>query len=76
MSHTSLVGYDFFPRTDVKTVRNDELRLLYVMVKKTYVSPIVCMIAQWQGIFHGNWFNRMHFSCIRIALGFACWKML
>ena len=47
MSHTSLVGYDFFPRTNVKTVRNDELRLLYVIVKKTYVSPVVCMIAQW-----------------------------
>lgn len=35
-----------FPREDVRIVR-DELRILYVMVNKTKISPIKFMVCQW-----------------------------
>ena len=40
----------FFPRNDFRTVRNDELKLHYAMVKRKKVSPIKFMMAQWTEI--------------------------
>lgn len=36
-----------FPRGDIRVVRQDELKILYAMVKKIRVSPAECMIDQW-----------------------------
>ena len=41
------LALSLFPREDVRLVRNDELKILYAMVKKIRVSPIKPMIAQW-----------------------------
>jgi len=35
----------WFPRDDVRIVRNDDLRLLYAMVHKIHVSPVKAMVA-------------------------------
>ena len=44
------LGFSLFPRNDFRTVRNDELKLLYAMVKRKKVSPIKFMMAQWAEI--------------------------
>jgi hypothetical protein len=44
------LGFSLFPRNDFRTVRNDELKLLYAMVKKKKVSPIKFMMTQWAEI--------------------------
>ena len=38
------------PRNDFCTVRNDELKLLYAMVKRKKVSPAKFMMTQWAEI--------------------------
>ena len=38
------LGFTLFPRNDFRTVRNDELKLLYPMVKRRKVSPIKFMM--------------------------------
>ena len=40
-----------FPREDVRPVNNDELMILYAMVKKINISPIKAMVQQWLGNF-------------------------
>jgi hypothetical protein len=44
------LGFTLFPRNDFRTVRNDELKLLYAMVKKRKVSPIQFMMKQYKEI--------------------------
>ena len=34
------LGFSFFPRNDFRTVRNDELKLLYARVKRRKISPV------------------------------------
>ena len=41
------LGFSLFPRNNFRTVRNDELKLLYAMVKTNKVSPVKFMMAQW-----------------------------
>ena len=41
------LGFSLFPRSDFRTVRNDELKLLYAMIKRKKVSPIKFMMTQW-----------------------------
>jgi len=41
------LGFSLFPRSDFCTVRNDELKLLYAMIKRKKVSPVKFMITQW-----------------------------
>ena len=36
-----------FPRDDVRPVRNDELLILYGMVKKIKISPAQALVKQW-----------------------------
>ena len=36
-----------FPRGDVRTIRIDELRILYAMVNKMKISPIKFMVLPW-----------------------------
>jgi hypothetical protein len=36
-----------FPRDDVRTVRNDELMILYALVNKIKISRVKAMIKQW-----------------------------
>jgi hypothetical protein len=38
--------FSIFPRSDFHTVRNNELKLLYAMIKRTKVSPIKFMMTQ------------------------------
>ena len=40
-----------FPRDDVRTVRVDELRILYAMVNKIKIAPVQEMVCQWLGNF-------------------------
>ena len=40
-----------FPRLDIRTVRVDEMKLLYAMINRIRVSPIKCMMEYWLGIF-------------------------
>jgi hypothetical protein len=40
-----------FPDHDVRTLRNEELKLLYAMSHKVHVSPIKLLVAHWQGVF-------------------------
>jgi uncharacterized protein YfkK (UPF0435 family) len=41
------LGFSLFPRNDFRMVRNDELKLLYAMVKRKKVSPLKFMMTQW-----------------------------
>ena len=43
--------FSLFPRNDFHTVRVDELKLLYAMVKRRKVSPIKFMMKQWKEVF-------------------------
>jgi len=40
-----------FSRADARIVKINELKLLYVVVRKVRVSPVVYMINQWLGVF-------------------------
>jgi len=40
------LGFSLFTRNDFRTVRNDELKLLYAMVKRGKVSPVKFMMKQ------------------------------
>lgn len=40
-----------FPRDDVRTIRIDELRILYSMVNKIKIAPVQEMVRQWLGNF-------------------------
>ena len=40
-----------FPREDVRTIRVDELRILYAMLNKIKIAPIQEMVRQWLGNF-------------------------
>ena len=44
------LGFSLFPRNDFCTVRNDELKLLYAMVKRRKVIPVKFMMKQWKEI--------------------------
>ena len=41
------LGFSLFPRNNFRIVRNDELKLVYAMVKRKKVSPVKFMMAQW-----------------------------
>jgi len=45
------VALTCFPRDDVRTVRVDELRILYAMVNKIKIAPVQEMVRQWLGNF-------------------------
>ena len=45
------LGFSLFPRNDFCTVRIDELKLLYAMVKRRKVSPVKLMMQQWKEVF-------------------------
>ena len=44
------LGFSLFPMSDFRTVRNDELKLLYAMVKRTKVSPVQFMMKKLKEI--------------------------
>ena len=44
------LGFSLFPRNNFCTIRNDELKLLYAMIKRRKVSPIKFMMKQWKEI--------------------------
>jgi uncharacterized protein YfkK (UPF0435 family) len=41
------IGFTLFPRSDFQTVRIEELKLLYAMIKRKKVSPIKLMMTHW-----------------------------
>ena len=41
------LGFSLFPRSDFGTVRNDELKLLYAMIKRKKISPMKFMMNHW-----------------------------
>ena len=45
------IGFSLFPRADFCTVRVDDLKLLYAMVKRRKVSPVKFMMNQWKEVF-------------------------
>jgi hypothetical protein len=44
------LGFSLFPRNDFRTAKNDELKLLYAMIKRKKVLPIKFMMTQWAEI--------------------------
>jgi hypothetical protein len=44
------LGYSLFPRNNFCMVRNDELKLLYDLVKRKKVCPVKFMMTQWTKI--------------------------
>ena len=48
------LGFSLFPRNDFHAVRNDELKLLYAMVKRRKVSLVKFVIKQWIEILELN----------------------
>jgi len=40
-----------FPRNDLHTVRVDEMKIMYAMLNKTRISPVIGMIDYWLGTF-------------------------
>jgi hypothetical protein len=46
-----MVRDDEVPRSDTRTIKIDELKLMYAMVKRKKVSPIKLMISQWLEVF-------------------------
>jgi hypothetical protein len=44
------LGFSLFPRHDFRTVRNDELKLLYAMIKRRKVSHVQFIMKQWTDI--------------------------
>ena len=40
-----------FPRNDLHTVRVDEMKIMYAMLSKTRISPVIGMIDYWLGTF-------------------------
>jgi hypothetical protein len=45
------IALTLFPRLDPRTAREDELKLLYAMVKRQKVSPVVYMMHRWLDVF-------------------------
>ena len=43
--------HDTFPRNDLRNVRVDEMKIMYAMLNKTRISPIIGMIDYWLGTF-------------------------
>jgi hypothetical protein len=41
------LGFSLFPRNDFRTAKNDELKLLYAMIKRKKVLPVKFMMTQW-----------------------------
>ena len=41
------LGFFLFPISDLCTVRNDELKRLYTMIKRKKVSPVKFMMNHW-----------------------------
>ena len=46
------IGFSLFPRPNFRTMRVDDLKLLYAMVKRRKVSLIKFMMNQWKDIFY------------------------
>jgi len=42
------LGFTFFPREELNTIRQDELHLLYIMIKKRKASPVKLMLSYWK----------------------------
>ena len=45
------LGFSLLPRNDFRTVRIDELKLVYAMVKRRKVPPVKLMMKQWKEVF-------------------------
>jgi hypothetical protein len=41
------MSFTLFPRNDFRTVRIEELKLLYAMIKRKKVSPVKLMMTHW-----------------------------
>jgi len=40
-----------FPRNDLRTVRVEEMKIMYAMLNRTHISPIIGMMDYWLGTF-------------------------
>jgi hypothetical protein len=65
------LGFSLFARNDFHTIRNDELKLLYAMVKRRKVSPVKFMMKQRKEIleFKGDVGCTPLVTCIAKNLG-------
>ena len=45
------LGFTLFPRLDFRTVRVDDLKLLYALVKRRNVSPVKSMMRHYLELF-------------------------
>ena len=44
------LAFTFFPREKLNTIRQDELHLLYIIIKKRKTSPIKLMLSYWKTV--------------------------
>jgi len=44
------LAFTFFPREELNTIRQDELHLLYIMIKKRKASPVKLMLSYWKTV--------------------------
>ena len=70
------LGFSLFPRNDFRTIRNDELKLLYAMVKRRKVLPIKFMMKQWTVILELKGNVGCTSLVTRIAKNLVFWEML
>jgi len=42
------LAFTFFSREELNTIRQDELHLLYIMIKKRKASPVKLMLSYWK----------------------------
>jgi hypothetical protein len=45
------ISLTLFPRPKTQTIREDELKILFAIVNKHKISPVVAMIHQWLEVF-------------------------
>ena len=45
------LGFTLFHRPNIRTVRIDDLKLLYALVKRRKVSPVKSMMRHWMEVF-------------------------
>jgi hypothetical protein len=45
------ISLTLFPRPETQTIREDELKILFAIVNKRKISPVVAMMHQWLEVF-------------------------
>jgi len=61
------ISMTLYPRNDIRTVRIDEMKILYAMINRTHISRVICMIDYWMETFTRDEYVECTSLIIRIA---------